>query len=60
MSINDWSRVPSGLFHHFHQDWSAQHVIVPLEPTYETTWDASPEEMRIAVETGVVPEPEAE
>ncbi len=27
------------------------HVMVPLEPTYQATWDASPEELRIAVET---------
>jgi len=24
MPIHDWSRVPSGLFHHFHQDWSIE------------------------------------
>lgn len=24
MPIHDWTRVPSGLFHHFHQDWSAE------------------------------------
>jgi hypothetical protein len=36
------------------------HVMVPLEPTYQATWDASPEELRLAVETGMVPEPEAE
>jgi hypothetical protein len=36
------------------------HVRVPLEPTYMSTWEASPEEMRIAVETGVMPEPDAE
>ena len=36
------------------------HVVVPLELTYQATWDASPEELRIAVETGVVPEPDAE
>ena len=36
------------------------HVTVPLEPTYQATWDACPEELRIAVETGVLPEPEAE
>lgn len=24
MPIHDWSRVPSGLFHHFHQTWSVQ------------------------------------
>jgi hypothetical protein len=36
------------------------HVMVPLELTYQATWDASPEELRIAVETGLVPEPEAE
>ena len=36
------------------------HVMVPLELTYRATWDASPEELRIAVETGVLPEPEGE
>jgi hypothetical protein len=36
------------------------HVMVPLEPTYQATWDASPEDLRIAVETGLVPEPETE
>jgi hypothetical protein len=34
------------------------HVKTPLEPTYQATWEASPEELRTAVETGVVPEPE--
>ena len=24
MPIHDWSRVPPGLFHHFHQDWSIE------------------------------------
>jgi hypothetical protein len=32
------------------------HVPVPLEPTYQVTWDASPEGYRLAVETGVLPE----
>ncbi len=36
------------------------HILVPLEPTYRATWDASPEEMRVAVETGVMPEPDVE
>jgi hypothetical protein len=36
------------------------HVKVPLEATYQATWDASPEEMRVAVETGVMPEAEGE
>ncbi len=36
------------------------HVLVPLESTYQTTWEASPEGMRLAVETGVIPEPDAE
>jgi hypothetical protein len=36
------------------------HIPVPLETTYCATWDASPEEMRLAVETGVLPEPDAE
>lgn len=39
---------------------SGMHVKVPLEPTYRAAWDASPEELRIAVETGVLPEPDAE
>jgi hypothetical protein len=34
------------------------HILVPLESTYQTTWDASPEEMRMAVETGIMPETE--
>jgi Protein of unknown function (DUF4058) len=36
------------------------HILVPLEPTYTSTWDASPEEMRIAVETGIMPDPDAD
>ena len=36
------------------------HVAVPLEPTYRATWDAAPEEFRIAVETGAIPDPDAE
>jgi len=36
------------------------YVMVPLESTYRATWDASPEELRTAVETGVMPEPDAE
>jgi hypothetical protein len=36
------------------------HVRVPLEPTYRTAWDASPEELRAAVERGVMPESDAD
>jgi hypothetical protein len=36
------------------------HVPVPLEPTYRATWEAGPEELRVAVEMGVMPEPDAE
>jgi hypothetical protein len=36
------------------------HIMVPLELTYNATWAASAEEMRLAVETGVMPEVEAE
>jgi hypothetical protein len=36
------------------------HIMVPLEPTYQATWDASPEELRLAVETGEIPDPDAE
>jgi hypothetical protein len=39
---------------------SRMHVPVPLEPTYQATWDATPEELRVAVETGVLPEPDAD
>jgi hypothetical protein len=36
------------------------YVNVPLETTYQATWEASPEDFRTAVETGVMPEPDAE
>lgn len=36
------------------------HVMVPLEATYQTTWEASPEDLRVAVETGVMPEGDVE
>ncbi|MFM9960389.1 MAG: DUF4058 family protein [Planctomycetaceae bacterium] len=36
------------------------HVMVPLEPTYQAAWDASPEALRLAVETGVLPQPDAD
>lgn len=39
---------------------SALHVMMPLEPSYQTAWDAAPEEFRRAVETGVMPEVEGE
>lgn len=39
--------------------WAPQkHVMIPLESTYIGTWNASPEDLRIAVETGVLPEAE--
>lgn len=39
---------------------NAVHVMVPLELTYQATWEASPEAYRQAVETGVMPDPDAE
>lgn len=36
------------------------HVPTPLEATYRTAWEASPLELRTAVETGVMPEADAE
>jgi len=36
------------------------YVPVPLEATYEATWAATPEPFRVAVETGVLPDPDAE
>jgi hypothetical protein len=40
--------------------WDEFHVATPLEQTYQATWEASPEGMRTAVETGVMPEDETE
>jgi hypothetical protein len=40
--------------------WDEFHVSTPLELTYQATWEASPEGMRTAVETGVLPEDDAE
>lgn len=36
------------------------HILVPLEPTYQAAWDASPFALPRAVETGVLPDPDAE
>jgi hypothetical protein len=32
-------------------------VPVPLDSTYQATWDAAPQKLRLAVETGVLPGP---
>lgn len=32
------------------------HILTPLGPTYRAAWNASPEELRVAVETGAVPQ----
>lgn len=61
MPLHDWTRVPAGLFHDFHQSWSmfvgrGWNVKVPLEPTYIATWNVSLAELREAVETGRLPE----
>jgi hypothetical protein len=39
---------------------SELHVMVPLEATYQSAWDASPEAYRRAVETGEIPNPNAD
>jgi hypothetical protein len=36
------------------------HVKVPLANTYRTTWEATPQELREVVETGVMPQVDAE
>lgn len=36
------------------------HVLTPLASTYSAAWDASPLELRTAVETGELPEPDAD
>ena len=36
------------------------HVKVPLESTYQSAWAACPQEMQVAVETGVMPETDLE
>jgi hypothetical protein len=38
----------------------AGHILVPLESTYLAAWDASPEELRKAVERGLMPEPDGD
>jgi hypothetical protein len=38
--------------------WYDVNVRVPLESTYMATWQSSPEDLRVAVETGVMPEVE--
>jgi hypothetical protein len=35
-------------------------VPVPLESTYQATWNTSPEDFRVAIETGAMPELDAE
>ncbi|MFO0969044.1 MAG: hypothetical protein U0793_26115 [Gemmataceae bacterium] len=35
---------------------SELHVMTPLEPTYQASWQAAAEELRLAVETGTLPE----
>lgn len=39
---------------------AGMHVKVPLEPTYLGAWEDCPEDLRTAVETGVLPDPDAE
>jgi hypothetical protein len=36
------------------------YAYVPLEATYQATWEASPEDLRVAVETGIMPDLDAE
>jgi hypothetical protein len=35
---------------------NALSITTPLQPTYEAAWDASPDELRTAVESGVLPQ----
>jgi hypothetical protein len=35
---------------------AGMHILVPLEATYQNAWNDSSEEMRVAIETGVLPE----
>lgn len=56
MPIHDWTRVPEmPLFL-----TNYLHIMVPLEATYQATWEVSPKIMKEAIETGVMPEPDAE
>jgi hypothetical protein len=36
------------------------HVMTPLKATYQAAWAASPEALRVAVQTRVVPDPDAD
>ena len=38
--------------------WLDLNIRVPLESTYMATWQSTPEELRVVVETGVIPEAE--
>jgi hypothetical protein len=38
----------------------SMHVTAPLDKAYKATWDATPDLLRAAVETGVVPDPDAQ
>ena len=72
MPLHDWNRIPAGLFHHFHQDWSIEIArelnrrrlpqrmsALVEELTYRAAWNASPGELRWAVEIGLMPQPDA-
>jgi len=60
MLMHDWTRVTSGTFHNFHYCWLAKimdrllplfldaelYVMVPLEETYQATWNVLPQILR--------------
>jgi hypothetical protein len=60
MPIHDWTRVSTGIFHDFLQDWTIEirrclnrgslapgwYVDVPLEETCRTSWDVTPGPIR--------------
>ena len=39
---------------------NALHIPVPLQPTYNAAWEASPEALRLAVENGLLPQLDAD
>lgn len=54
MPIHDWTRVPAGLFHHFHQDWSVEIARALNRGLLPSNLSALVEQRSGAVETDVL------
>lgn len=54
MPIHDWTQVPAGLFHHFHQDWSVEIARALNRGLLPSNLSALVEQRSGAVETDVL------